>query len=424
MANKSRPKKTRGQLYKKYVYGVKENGPAGVGAATTLQPEVFSEVWNGYVWPRSQFQKVDVLKVSVALGRGMVVQEDRMKLPFELILLVLEHTENPYCLNHLLISRAFYYVLMPKLYYYPRLKSSNFAQFVDLVSQHQNKKRFEGLVKILDLSQIIQSGKNSYVSKLLRRFSGSLEVFIASQASFGLSPLISLRLCHNLKILDLRLVSETVNLKELFNSIKSAPLLEQLSFPRSSISCEDYDMEWPSKLWYLRLQGGISNKFLTESRFPASITSLEFAHCPNITGEAINEMLMHIGYNLRRLSIFYPMPKLKSNSLDTVFLYCPNLVYLYINIEYFSKDLFHDELLPPLEEYPRPLRTLCIDSSGLLGQGSKIHPDDLTIALWEERLPCLASLKVSMMLGWNYDSDSVQDLVNELEDRGGALYKM
>ncbi|KAH3664180.1 hypothetical protein OGAPHI_004894 [Ogataea philodendri] len=426
MANKSRPKKTRGQLYKKYVYGVKETvEEENLEAEEYSEPQVAVKDSYNYIWPLSQFQKIDVLKMSIALQRGtMFYGQDQMKLPFELILLILEHSQTPYCLSHLLLSRAFYITLLPKLYRYPKLKSSNFSLFVDTVSQYQTKKRFNGFVKILDLSQITQSGKNSYVSKLLRRFSNSLEIFISSQSSFGLSPLISLRLCHNLKILDLRLVSETVNLKELFNSIKSTPLLEQLSFPRSSISCEDYDMEWPANLWYLRLQGGISPKFLTESRFPCSITCLEFSHCPFITGESLDDMLVRIGYNLRRLAIYYPMPKLKPNSLDTVFLDCPNLVYLYINIEYFSKELFQDDLLPPLKEYPRPLRTLCIDSSGLLGQGSKIHPDDLTIALWEERLPCLTSLKISMMLGWNSQSDSVQDLVNELEDRGGSLYKM
>ncbi|ODV85689.1 hypothetical protein CANARDRAFT_27792 [[Candida] arabinofermentans NRRL YB-2248] len=347
-----------------------------------------------------------------------------MVLPFEIILRILNFSEEATCMNHLLICKAVYIMLLPRLYSSPQLNPTNFSKFVEVVSLPKNKKRFKNFVKCLDLSFIIQSGKNSFVSKLLRRFSFSLEIFVASQTSFGISPLISLRLCHNLKVLDLRLVSETVNLRELFSAIKAAPFLEQLSFPRSSITCEDYDLEWPESLWYLRLQGGISNQFLTDSHFPQTITTLEFSHCPNITGESINDLLIRIGYNLTKLSIFYPMPCLKGNSMDTVFLYCPQLTYLYINIEYITKDLFDEELLPPLEEYERPLKTLIVDSSGLLGQGTKIHPDDLTIAICEDRLPCLQSLKVSLMLGWDFKSDAVQYLVSEFDDRGGSVYTL
>ncbi|GME81276.1 unnamed protein product [Ambrosiozyma monospora] len=286
-----------------------------------------------------------------------------------------------------------------------------------------NRKRFTNYVKVLDLAHTIQAGKNSYVSKLLRRFSESLEVFVSSQTSFGISPLVSLRLCSNLKVLDLHLVSETVNLKELFKAIEHCQHLEQLSFPRSSITCEDFNIKWPENLWFLKIQGGITDEFLFGSWFPETITNLEFSHCPHITGDSVNDLLMRIGMNLTHLSIYYPMPNMKPNSMDTVFLYCPNLIFLYINIEYISRDAFDENLLPLLEgDYDRPLRTLVIDASGLLGEGAKLHPDDLTIAVCEERLPELVSLKLSRLLGWDFQGDDVSDLVNELEIRDGSLY--
>ncbi|OWB55206.1 hypothetical protein B5S28_g1074 [[Candida] boidinii] len=426
-------------MVKMYVYGAKKDGDLeeysddeydgsqqdsenGDGKSLDVNND---QLWYGSLWPQSNFQKIDVLKVALLIKNGYDVklqQDDHMKLPFEIILLILSFTENPVSITNLLICKATYYLLLPELYRSPYLHNKNFLTFVETIGASSRRKKFGNLVKRLDLSGIVQMGKNSFLSKLLRRFSSSLEEFVAPQTSFGLSPLVSLRSCHSLKILDLRLVSETMNLKELFLSIKNIPELEQLSFPRSSISSEEYDMDWPQKLWYLRLSGGISNEFLLNSKFPSTITTLEFAHCPNITGSSLVSVLMRIGMNLKSLSVVYPMPKLKEDSLDFAFAYCPNLLNFYVNVEYVSRDLFHEDLLPELEDQKRPLNCLTLDACGLLGQSFKIHPDDITIAIVENRLPCLKSVRISHLVGWDFKSDDVEDLVSGLDDIGGSLF--
>ena len=73
--------------------------------------------------------------------------------------------------------------------------------------------------------------------------------------------------------------------------------------------------------------------------------------------------------------------------------------------------------------YPRPLKTLILECSGHLGQAFKIHPDDLTIAIYEGRLPCLKTVRVSSKLGWETQNDDVDDLVNCFEDKNkGSIY--
>jgi len=466
MANKRRPKKTR-VPYRRYGPGVmnkNSNNNTAYGGTSDDEEEEEEEVKQsdvvkssyqlydhddgrngGYssAWPVSKFQKIDVLKfaiISEKIKKGEMIEfpidfntnkskmmikkvennDKNLKLPIEILHLILTYIEklDP---KYLRVCKLFYYLYVPILYEKPKLNSYNFFQFVETLSSVKNKVGKH--VKILDLSPIIQSGKNSYVSKLLRRCAENLEIFVAPQTSFGYAPLVSLRGCKKIKVLDLRLVSETMNLKELFYSIRNAKDLTHLSFPRSSITCEEYDENlWPPNIWYLRLSGGVSDEFIMNSTLPKSITRLEFAHCPILKEFAIYNLLAKFGENLTHLSIQYPMPGLGEQSMDYIFTYCPNLIFLQVSVDYCSRYLFSEDLLPELFFKQRPLRTLWIDSSGGLGQGTKIHPDDLTIALMEDRLPCLKHIRITAKLGWDLKSDDVSDLINILEERDGGLY--
>ncbi|AJU81253.1 hypothetical protein H635_YJM1083D00535 [Saccharomyces cerevisiae YJM1083] len=325
-------------------------------------------------------------------------------------------------MNYLLVCRNWYAVCLPKLYYAPALTSKNFNEFVDTIIINK-KKNLGHYVFELNLSTILQSGRNSFVSKLLRRCCSNLTKFIAPQTSFGYAPLISLKSCHDLKFLDLGLVSETVKLKELFSAIKNFTKLTHLSFPRSSIDCQGFqDIQWPQNLRYLKLSGGITNEFVIDTKWPTTITTLEFSYCPQITELSIYSLLSQIGDNLKHLFFHYPMPSLAENSLDHVFTYCANLISLQLMVDYCSKWCFSEFMLSKLVEYDRPLKTLYLECSGSLGLASKIHPDDLTIAILESRLPCLKNICVSPKLGWNMKSDEVADLVVSLEDQDGSLY--
>lgn len=317
------------------------------------------------------------------------------------------------------LSKLFYIATLPLIYRRPVLKGNNFFQFVETIS---GNKTIGTYIRDLDLSNVSQSGKNAFVAKLLKRSRPFLEAFTAPQASFGLGPLIALRGCTHLKWLDLRLVSETLNLEELFQSIKQLENLKHLSFPRSSIEINDYkNVKWPPKLEFLRVSGGISDDFLIESEFPSTICHMEFAHCPKVKHSGFQHLLLNVGRNLKSLKIQFPMPGLQSNSLDTIFQYCPNLLVLEISVDYVSGNIFDEELLPLLAE-PRPLRTLYIDSSGMLGTTDKLDPLDLALALGESRLPKLRFVRATAKLGWDPKSDGVTYIVDELEERNGGLY--
>ncbi|CAI4408365.1 CBM_collapsed_G0014730.mRNA.1.CDS.1 [Saccharomyces cerevisiae] len=327
-------------------------------------------------------------------------------------------------MNYLLVCRNWYAMCLPKLYYAPALTSKNFNGFVDTIIINK-KKNLGHYVFELNLSTILQSGRNSFVSKLLRRCCSNLTKFIAPQTSFGYAPLISLKSCHDLKFLDLGLVSETVKLKELFSAIKNFTKLTHLSFPRSSIDCQGFqDIQWPQNLRYLKLSGGITNEFVIDTKWPTTITTLEFSYCPQITELSIYSLLSQIGDNLKHLFFHYPMPSLAENSLDHVFTYCANLISLQLMVDYCSKWCFSEFMLSKLVEYDRPLKTLYLECSGSLGLASKIHPDDLTIAILESRLPCLKNICVSPKLGfikWQYKADSINVAIQDGPEAGQSV---
>ena len=229
MANKSRPKKTRGVFYKKYVYGAAarptEGGDDDLGDNWENEEDWSIEsIDNKKKLVKSKNKAVSISSRS---RQGAIAKEDdpdacesmpemeeeKLKLPLELITKILEYTPNPFCTNHLLLCRGIYWSFLWKVYSQPELVSNNLLTFLDVISgdnagfirypdESNNfvpknlkllmKRKFQNMVKCLDLSRVVQSGKNSYMSKLLRRTSSSLEIFISSQSSFGAAPLVSI----------------------------------------------------------------------------------------------------------------------------------------------------------------------------------------------------------------------------------------
>ncbi|CAL9731432.1 F-box protein YDR306C [Monosporozyma unispora] len=432
MANKSRPKKVKAP-YRKYVAG---EGFSKVSFSRQSSSSVTASI-----------RKLDLYGTSFVEGDVVPVVSnynhngEAMTLPWELQKLIIQFAsylppiETPKTRKHklpqvipsefCLVCHQWYQYSLPMLYHSPRLSAYNFHSFVEALAMDRKKKNGE-LVYEVDLSTILQSGKNSYVSKLLRRCSKNLIKFTAPQTSFGYSPLISLKSCHNLKYLDLGLVSETVKLKELFAAIKNFKSLTHLSFPRSSIDCDGCEdgFQWPSNLLYLKLSGGLTNEFVRKTNWPMTIKTLEFSDCPQLDEQSIYIILDKVGNNLKHLLFYYPMPSLRDNSLDFIFRYCPNLLTIQLMIDYCTKWTFSEYMLTKMDNFERPLRTMILQSSGRLGMASKIHPDDFTIAILEDRLPCLKRLTVSEKLGWDMKSDDVEDLINAIEDQDGGLYSV
>ena len=215
-------------------------------------------------------------------------------------------------------------------------------------------------------------------------------------------------------------MSKPLNLKEFFQAIRQFDALTHLSFPRSSIEISGYSpVTSPPKLKYLCVSGGISNDFLIHSEFPPSIAHMEFAHCPKFKYQGFDFLLQKFGYYLRTLKIQFPMPGLLPSSLDTVFQNCTNLLVSELNVDYASAEIFSVEHLPMIPG--RPLRTLYIESSGMLGTTDKLNPIDLALALDDGRLPNLKNVRCIAKSGWNPDSDVVSFIAQELEERGGGL---
>lgn len=388
----------------------------------------------GNLWPRSQFQKVDVLQWCLYHGseeyrkKLLELEEEEQRkrsgtlvLPLEIIINVLEilSANGQLRPKFLRVSRMFYLVTLPMIYRRPVLKGSNFFLFVNTMTVD---KKIGEFIRDLDLSNVNHSGKNAFVAKLLKRSRKYLQAFTAPQTSFGLGPLMALRGCEHLKILDLRLVSETLNLEELFHSILLLNNLTHLSFPRSSLEIDNYsNVKWPPKLEYLRVSGGISDEFLMMSEFPLTIKHMEFAHCPKVRHVGFQAFLYKVGINLKLLRIQFPMPCLQSDLLDIVFKYCPNLWLLEVSVDYMSAEFFDEDNLLHLN-FARPLKNLYIDSSGMLGTTDKLDPLDLALALGDNRLPKLKNVRCTAKLGWDPKSDGVSYIANELDERNGGLY--
>ncbi|KAH3899206.1 Pfu1p SCDLUD_004637 [Saccharomycodes ludwigii] len=408
MANKSRPKKAKAP-YRKYV--------GGIGYVTTAygkfqtSDDEYEDEGNKYYHSDQEETYIDGT-------------EDRPSSNSS-------DSEKGLDPKFLYVCKEWYIMYLPILYSSPYLNSKNFNKF--MVTMDINKKtpalgdksiKLNELVLKLDLSTIVQSGRNSFVSKLLRRCNKSLTEFIAPQTSFGYAPLISLKSCHNLQRLDLSLVSETVDLDKLFQAIIGFEHLKELFFPRCSINCDLILLSqnngniWPRNVKYLKLSGSVTNDFIMNCDFPRSLQKLELAYCPLLNELSIYKILSQIGDNLETLIFQYPMPSLQANSLDFMFKYTGSrLKTVQIVVDYCSKWLFQDEdtIIPCLE-------TIYLQCSGSLGQAFKIHPDDLTVAIMENRIPCLKNLYVSCKLGWDMNSDDVEDLLNVLEDQGGHMY--
>ena len=453
MANKRRPKKSV-VPYRKYV--------AGVGYVTNTKTVKEMKALNR----QGFFSDDDVESLSSDLEAVNLenYKENSHLLPMELYAKILDYAidfDNDENFNpkkrtketkakivykdYALVSRAFYYLMIPRLYNTPHLTSKNFLAFMNVLDADKKMKRnlkknkdeilqpyvLSDFVNTLDLSMIIQSGKNSIISKLLRRCSSNLVEFIAPQTSFGMLSLTTLKSCSNLEVLNLQLVAEKVDLNELFPSLNKFKNLKSLALPRSSYNCDllaenytlrkisfDNDAIWPPNLEDVTLSANLTNDFIELCFLPVNLKKLSISHCPLLDDVSIYKILDRCGSTLESIHFQYPLTKLRSDSLDDVLRYCSSsLKEMSILADNISQYFFLDET-----HFAPNLETMTILCSGSLSQLNKIHPDDITIALVENRFPSLKNLYISMRIGWDMKSDDIEDLITVFEDQGGSIY--
>jgi hypothetical protein len=313
-----------------------------------------------------------------------------------------------------LVSRIWYTSSIALLYERPYLTGGNFSAFVQTIcpskNAHIRPSSLSILVKHLDMSSLVHNSSRSLTARLLGRLKGNLEQFIAPQASFGINSFAALSKCTKLKTLNLSLISASIPNKLLFQTLKSLQDLEVLFFPRSSGSDQTTVKEvyvWPPRMKALHLAGGIDDKFIIDqlSNVPNCLEKLSIQHCTQIRAHALLTALETIGSRLLELTIRYPMPQLDTGQLDTLLMICPNLIALRVFAEYVTNDL-----LSFLTKHP--LRILDVESTPSYLAENALRPETLYLAVEEDRLPDLRSVRVSTRLGWRETPTSRQDVVD------------
>ncbi|KAI5845974.1 hypothetical protein BZA05DRAFT_342117 [Tricharina praecox] len=311
------------------------------------------------------------------------------------------------------VSRLWYHASAPFLYRCPKITGNNYLKFAAIISPSSTlikPSSLGSLVKRLDLSALVYQGRPSLNARLLRRVQANLEEFVAPQTTFGYNCIVALGHLQKLRLLDLSLISQSVNLDDLFQHIGDLPNLRTLNFPRSSVLAQPQTrFLWPKRLESFSLSGAILDYFLHETQLPETLHELHISHCPFTRSGSVIRLAAALSLQLTSLSITYPMPCLAFNALDNILNMCPHLTYLLIAVDYISNHFFDFGL-------GHPLKRLDLDSSGNPGVEHKVSPNDVFIAVAEDRLPDLRIVRVSRLLKWVVrEKGDVDDLVDMLE---------
>ena len=193
-------------------------------------------------------------------------------LPDEIILQILDYIghnedvkESQYTLaSCCLLSHQWYDAAIPLLYARPYIYGKNFDPFVKAIcpsiNLHVRKSPLSELVKVLNMGSLVHQGSRSLTARLLGRTKGSLEEFVAPQASFAMNCFPALSKCAKLKLLDLSLVSESPPLPELFKTVAHLERLRTFRLPRSAgfgVHHNNKSFAWSPNIEDLSLSGGI-----------------------------------------------------------------------------------------------------------------------------------------------------------------------
>jgi hypothetical protein len=343
-------------------------------------------------------------------------------LPLEIITQILEYIPRSFGMQRTLwactlVSRLWYASSIALLYEHPYLSGASFNAFVRTIcpskNAHIRPSSLSVLVRHLDMSSLVHNSSRSLTARLLGRLKGNLESFLAPQASFGINSFAALSKCTKLKMLNLSLISASIPNKLLFQTLKSLQDLEILFFPRSSGGDKSVVKEvyvWPPRMKALHLAGGIDDNFILDhlSDVPDCMEKLSVQHCTQVHTHALLTALETIGPRLRELTIRYPMSRFELGQLDTLLMICPNLLALRTFAEYVTNDL-----LSFVSKHP--LRILDVEATPSYLAESALRPETLYLAVEDDRLPDLRSVRVSKRLGWKETPTSRQD-VADLEE--------
>lgn len=269
-------------------------------------------------------------------------------------------------------------------------------------------------MKVLDLSHIVHQGNKSITARLLNRTKPSLHHFVAPQASFAINCWASLSKCHELRVLNLSLISEAINYQSLNQTMRKLPELIELYLPRAGNSYDDYGglsmlVKWPPKLQHLQLSGSVHGKFMMDMRnqpenFPNTLTSISIAHCPRLTSADIRPLLENLSSRLTSVTL-RNLPEVKHGRFNKIMEWIPGLKDLTIALDYMDARFgeMPDEFNPSMWMFAKPLESLTLVTSGKHGDIDPEHaftPVDLFTLIDERFLGRLRYVNIAASTGW------------------------
>jgi len=387
-------------------------------------------------------------------------------LPDEILVQVLEYVSRSRDAQRTLasccrLSKQWYDVAVPLLYRHPNLYGKNFDPFVRAIcpsiNLHVRKSPLSGLVRTLDMGNLVHQGSRSMTARLLGRTKGNLEHFVAPQSSFAMNCFPALSKCHHLQSLNLSLVSESPPLPELFKTVAHLEQLRTFRLPRSAgfgVHHKPESFVWPPNLEDLALSGGIDGHFLSGViAFPQTLRRLTLEHCPQVRAHAVSYLLRTGVRPLRNLESLTVrnMPQLGSHALNDVLLLMPQIKKLSISVDYITPAFFDetdyhhvkmprtvpvwsDPLSPGVSDmdgefttlHDSELQTLELTNSGKPGVEDKITPIDIMIALDDGSFPRLRQVRVAKSLLWhsNVTKDDAEALAAALQEGSKKDWEM
>lgn len=310
-----------------------------------------------------------------------------------------------------LVSRTWYPTAVQHLYDTPAINGKNFDLFVRAVcpsvNAHIRQNGLAELVKNLNMSRLVHNGSRSLTARLLGRFKGQLETFVAPQASFAVNSLAALSKCSRLQCLDLSLVSEAIPMSNLFHSIAALPSLRILRIPRASapdLKSRTTGLGWPAKLQELYISGGLDGKsvlfdLLISSARP-TLARLSMEYCPHVDRSCILTLLKAQGIHLQYLRIGAPMRLLHKASLNEMVVHLPKLIHLSISVDFIDANFFEAEITAARGDLGA-LQSLDLDTLDAFKPDDwMIQPEVIWNAIADQRLPSLRELRVHRKIGW------------------------
>lgn len=399
----------------------------------------------------------------ISLGSRTEHSEPRYAnyLPDELLLEVLHYitqdtASQPTLASFCRVSWQWYNVGIRKLYEAPVLVGSSYDLFVRTVcpslNAHIKKSDLAGLgiippsltsplasltqpvVKVLDLSVIVHQGNKATTARLLNRTKPSLERFAAPQASFGINCWAALTKCTKLRILDLSLISESIDYASLVHTVPRLPQLRKLYFPRCSCrydvgKAEDHAfIPWPPHMQHLQISGGLHMRLIQNfMSYPPPISSLGISHIISKMGRItdIQFLVKSLTSTLTTLEL-RDIPSLAQDDLDLVLEWAPNLRNLTIAIDYISIHFCTFHLSDLSQKYPAPAdkwqRARPLERLKLVSCGKQDYdiPQftwlDLLDLLEERYLGRVRYIDIERATGWEErDEGESQEVLQEME---------